>query len=230
MNAVLRQWCGACQAATKTWIDKYSTSHCEGYEPEVTWTGDDDDDDGRTRMTMTETGPRSVSFTVTGRPVPQGSKRVFRNYWTGEPVMKEMAGERLSDWRSAVRDTAVGVMLGMTPGVARVPLTGPLAACLWFTMRKPSTAPKTRRIWPDKRPDLDKLVRAALDGLTGPVFRDDAQVIVLVTMEAYPGEGAMALPHPGVIAEVSQVEDDNSLAVFFGRIARSFEIAGEDGD
>lgn len=154
---------------------------------------------------MTETAPRSVSFTVAGRPVPQGSKRAFVNYWTGQPVMKEMAGERLSDWRSAVRDAAVRVMLGMAPGAAREPLTGPLSVSLAFTLRKPSTAPKTRRTYPDKRPDLDKLVRAALDALTGPLFADDAQVIALVAAKLYPGEGLGALPHPGVMVTVQQI-------------------------
>jgi Holliday junction resolvase RusA-like endonuclease len=156
---------------------------------------------------MTETGPRVVSFTVTGRPVPQGSKRAFVNYWTGQPVMKEMAGERLSDWRSAVRDAAVRVMLGMAPGAARVPLTGPLSVSLAFTLPKPKSAPKTRRTWPDKRPDLDKLVRAVLDGLTGPLFADDAQVILLEAHKAYPGEGIAALLHPGVRVAVRQIGD-----------------------
>jgi hypothetical protein len=45
MTVVLRQWCGKCQAVTETWTDKYGTAHCEGCEPEATWTGDDDDYD-----------------------------------------------------------------------------------------------------------------------------------------------------------------------------------------
>jgi Holliday junction resolvase RusA-like endonuclease len=157
--------------------------------------------------TMSETGPRVVSFTVAGLPAPQGSKRAFVNYRTGKPVVLEMAGAKLSDWRSAVRDAAVGVMLGMAPGAARVPLTGPLSVSLAFTLPKPKSAPKTRRTYPDKRPDLDKLVRAVLDGLTGPLFADDAQVILLTAGKLYPGEGFVALPHPGVMVTVKQIGD-----------------------
>jgi Holliday junction resolvase RusA-like endonuclease len=156
---------------------------------------------------MTETGPRSVSFTVAGLPAPQGSKRAFVNHRTGKAVVMEMAGAKLSDWRSAVRDTAVGVMLGMAPGAARGPLTGPLSVSLAFTLPKPKSAPKTRRTWPDKRPDLDKLVRATLDGLTGPLFADDAQVILLEAGKLYPGEGTAALPYPGVRVAVKQIGD-----------------------
>jgi Holliday junction resolvase RusA-like endonuclease len=156
---------------------------------------------------MTESGPRAVSFTVAGLPAPQGSKRAFVNHRTGKPVVLEMGGAKLSDWRSAVRDTAVGVMLGMAPGAARVPLTGPLSVSLAFTLPKPKSAPKTRRTYPDKRPDLDKLVRATLDGLTGPLFADDAQVTVLLAAKLYPHEGAMALRHPGVAVVVEQIGD-----------------------
>jgi crossover junction endodeoxyribonuclease RusA len=156
---------------------------------------------------MTETGPRSVWFTVAGLPAPQGSKRAFVNHRTGKPVVLEMGGAKLSDWRRAVRDTAVGVMLGMTPGAARVPLTGPLSVSLAFMLPKPKSAPKTRRIYPDKRPDLDKLVRAVLDGLTGPLFADDAQVVSLAAYKAYAGDGIFPLPHPGVIVTVKQIGD-----------------------
>jgi crossover junction endodeoxyribonuclease RusA len=157
---------------------------------------------------MTETAPRCVSFTVAGLPAPQGSKRAFVNHRTGKPVVLEMGGAKLSDWRSAVRDTALGVMLGMTPGAAREPLAGPLSVSLAFTMRKPKSAPRTRRTYPDKRPDLDKLVRAVLDGLTGPLFADDAQVIFLSAWKLYPDEGFRALPRPGVMIAVKQIGED----------------------
>ena len=40
--------------------------------------------------------------------------------------------------------------------------------------RAPSSARLTRS-WPDVKPDIDKLARAVLDGITGIVIRDDAQ-------------------------------------------------------
>lgn len=152
---------------------------------------------------------RRVSFTVAGLPAPQGSKRAFANRHTGRIVVQEMSGQKLKDWRSDVRAEAFRVMLGMAPGEARVPLTGPLGVSLAFTLPKPKSAPKGRRTWPDKRPDIDKLVRSTLDGLTGPVFADDAQVIELQAWKYYAGDGAFPLPHPGVVVTVYQIGEDS---------------------
>lgn len=163
----------------------------------------------------TDTALRRVSFTVAGLPAPQGSKRAFVNRHTGKPVVLEMGGRKLTDWRADVRAEASRVMLGMAPGAARVPLTGPLGVSLAFTLPKPKSAPKGRRTWPDKRPDIDKLVRSTLDGLTGPVFADDAQVITLWAAKFYPLEdhGALklmpAMKCPGVNVDVWQIGEDS---------------------
>ena len=45
---------------------------------------------------------------------------------------------------------------------------------------------------PDRAPDLDKLVRAALDALTGIVFGDDGQVCELYAHKLY-GDGPGSL-------------------------------------
>lgn len=44
--------------------------------------------------------------------------------------------------------------------------------------------------WPTMRPDVDKLVRAVLDALTGVAYSDDSQVVQLVAQKRYcaPGE------------------------------------------
>jgi len=44
-------------------------------------------------------------------------------------------------------------------------------------------------IYPDKRPDLTKLIRAVEDALTGIVWRDDAQVVMQRAAKLY-GEPA----------------------------------------
>ena len=36
-----------------------------------------------------------------------------------------------------------------------------------------------------KRPDIDKLARAALDALSGVIWRDDSQVVELVASKSY---------------------------------------------
>jgi Holliday junction resolvase RusA-like endonuclease len=34
-----------------------------------------------------------------------------------------------------------------------------------FTLKKPRSAPKRRPSWPDRRPDIDKLLRSTFDAL-----------------------------------------------------------------
>lgn len=155
-------------------------------------------------MATTET-LRRVSFTVAGLPAPQGSKRAFANHKTGKIVVTEMSGQKLKEWRSDVRDAAFRMMLGNAVGTERLPLSGPLGVSLAFTLPKPKSAPKNRRTWPDKRPDLDKLVRSTLDGLTHSVMADDSQVIMLEAFKYYPGEGSFALDYPGVNLTVWQI-------------------------
>lgn len=145
---------------------------------------------------------------MAGLPAPQGSKRAFLNRHTGKPVVLEMGGQKLKEWRSIVRDVAVKFMLEEFHGVGRKPLTGPLGVSLAFTLPKPKSAPKTRRTWPDKRPDLDKLVRSTLDGLTGPVFADDSQVVQLNTWKNYPdGPAGLCLDYSGVIVGIWQIAE-----------------------
>ena len=53
---------------------------------------------------------------------------------------------------------------------------------LVFIFNKPKTV---KRNEPYVRPDLDKLIRAVLDGLTGVAYEDDQQVVRLTAQKAY---------------------------------------------
>ena len=112
---------------------------------------------------------RTVSFQVVGTPVPQGSTRAF--VVNGRAVTTSKT-RNLVEWRRAIADGA-----RQANGFAD-PLEGPLSVTVYFTLRRPKSAPR-REVWPAKRPDLDKLVRAVLDGLSvdAQVIRDDAQVV-----------------------------------------------------
>ena len=81
-------------------------------------------------------------------------------------------------------------------------LEGPVGIVLDFGIPKPKSAPKTRRVWPDKRPDLDKLSRSVLDALTYVIFADDSQVVHLRATKDY---GA-----PGVAVEIHRVFDNDT--------------------
>jgi crossover junction endodeoxyribonuclease RusA len=124
-----------------------------------------------------------IEITVYGQPAAQGSKR-----HVGHGVMVEMS-KKVAPWRQDVKAAAEKEMTG------RPALAGPLHLSVCFTLPKPKSAPK-RRQWPATRPDLDKLVRSTLDGLTGPLFADDALVVRLDAMKVYLGHDD-ALQWPG---------------------------------
>ena len=134
----------------------------------------------------------TVSVTVVGTPAPQGSKRHI-----GRGVMIE-SSKAVKPWREAVKTAALDVMDG------RPALDGPLVVRMVFTLRKPASAPKKRRTWPDRTPDLSKLIRATEDALTeAGVWADDARVVEYErAAKVFPGEDAEALHLPGVRIEV----------------------------
>jgi Holliday junction resolvase RusA-like endonuclease len=69
-----------------------------------------------------------------------------------------------------------------------------------FTLPKPTSAPKTRKTWPDRMPDLSKLIRSTEDSITDAgLWEDDARIVEFARMaKVFPGEDADALSTPGV--------------------------------
>ena len=131
----------------------------------------------------------TIMFQVHGLPAPQGSTRAF--VVKGKPIITSTA-KGLSAWRRLVADVAQDF-------APEQPWQGPVGIDLHFGLPQPKSAPKTRRVWPDKRPDLDKLTRAVLDALTYVVFADDSQVVEIRATKDY---GA-----PGVAVEVHRIMD-----------------------
>lgn len=119
----------------------------------------------------------------------------------GRGVMVE-SSKALKPWREAVKAAALDAMAGAPP------LDGPLAARMVFTLRKPASAPKRRRTWPDRTPDLSKLVRATEDALTDAgVWTDDARVVEYSRLaKVFPGDDAEALHIPGVSVTVGPLD------------------------
>jgi len=118
-----------------------------------------------------------ITIRVNGTPAPQGSKRAFVNKGTGRVNMVE-SSSAVKPWREAVRaetQRALGQL-----GHGEIPAPGtPTAIDIQFRLPRPRSAPKKVTL-PAKRPDLDKLARAVLDGLVaGGALADDAQVTCL---------------------------------------------------
>lgn len=131
-----------------------------------------------------------ISFQVHGLPIAQGSTRSW--LVNGKPVITSSA-KGLATWRRLVADVAQRF-------APEEPWRGPVGVELHFGLPKPKSAPKRRRVWPDKRPDLDKLTRAVLDALTYVVFADDSQVVKIDASKDY---GA-----PGVVIDVRRIETE----------------------
>ena len=78
----------------------------------------------------------------------------------------------------------------------RLPYLGPVRVEITFGLSRPAAHYRTGKyaghirdsapVWPGGRPDLDKLVRALLDGLTmGGAWSDDSQVVQLTASKIY---------------------------------------------
>ncbi len=116
------------------------------------------------------------------RAVPVGGGGRFRHISTGS--------RGLAFWRQRIADAAQAAM-GDRPL-----LEGPLALSVVFSLQRPKSRPKKHR-WPDRRPDLSKLLRAVEDALSGVVYADDAQVCQLFVSKRYAGAPELRLPRPG---------------------------------
>lgn len=109
-----------------------------------------------------------ISFRVDGKPIPQGSMKVIQGH------IIHSQGSALAAWRASV---GLGAKLA-----GAKPHGDPVEISLIFIMARPRTV---TRLEPSVPPDLDKLVRAVLDGLTAIAYRDDAQVCTLTATKEY---------------------------------------------
>lgn len=123
-----------------------------------------------------------VQFSVPGIPATQGSTRA---YIRGGRAVVTHANEKTIPWRHTIGHTANLELEGRyaapgSPVTVTVDFVLPRPASHWLKtggLRK--TAPRYPRL------DLDKLVRAVLDALTGVAWHDDSQVTDLIAGKGY---------------------------------------------
>jgi crossover junction endodeoxyribonuclease RusA len=148
----------------------------------------------------------TFTLSVTGEPIPQGSKSRSR---TGH--MYE-ANKRTAPWRKLVRARAEEKVAEL----GHEPYDGPLRVHIVFRMPRPkshfgtgrnSALLRERAPWhPRSKPDIDKLARAILDALTtAGVWTDDCRVVELHLRKRYAGGGPEG--GPGVLIDVEQLTD-----------------------
>lgn len=142
---------------------------------------------------------------VRGTPAPQGSKR-----HVGGGRMVEQS-PHLATWRAVVSQYAAAARYTSPEWPSADELKGrPLALHAVFTLARPAGHWRTGRFshllrdsapqQPGSRPDLDKLLRAVMDGLTdaGAIW-DDSQVVSITADKSYPGGHIDALDSPGAV-------------------------------
>jgi crossover junction endodeoxyribonuclease RusA len=109
-------------------------------------------------------------FSVAGLPIPQGSLKMAN----GNII--HVKDKELRAWRTDIGNTARNC------GVEIIEKDRGAIIDLMFCMPKPSSV---KRPIPSTRPDLDKLIRAVLDALTGIAYIDDGQVVEITASKIY---------------------------------------------
>lgn len=143
-----------------------------------------------------------ITIIAYGSPAPQGSKK-FVGMINGRGMLAE-SSKHVKPWRE---DVAAAARAAMDYG-RRPKLDGPLRVRMVFTLPKPTSAPKRKRTYPMRTPDLSKLARSTEDALTtAGVWADDARVVQYDRLaKVYPGEDPEALELTGVRIEISAME------------------------
>lgn len=109
-----------------------------------------------------------TTFRVFGLPQPKGSTRAFIR--KGRAIVTSDNRE-LKPW-------AQNVALSAHVSGIRVIEKGPVKIEVQFVLPRPRSV-KRGQAFQCVRPDLDKLLRAVLDALTGVAWTDDGQVAVI---------------------------------------------------
>lgn len=144
------------------------------------------------------------TFEVKGLPVTKGSMRGFvvkgKGKGKGKPraVVVPANSDRLKDWMADLRHAM--------QAFPHAPLDEAVAVdCLFRLVRPQSLAKRVSR--PVKQPDVDKLVRAVFDAMTGVVVVDDARITDLVARKRFAG-GEFG---PGLYATVTWGEGQEEM-------------------
>lgn len=119
-----------------------------------------------------------IQFSVHGEAKAKGSATSFYSAKQGRTFSHQATST--VEWGRQVKYQAQEAVKDM-PTL----MEGPLVVSIDFLLPKPASAPKKKEIFPVKRPDLDKLIRAVLDGMTGILYRDDSQVVSIFARKTY---------------------------------------------
>lgn len=124
----------------------------------------------------------SLVFTVYGKPQPQGSLKAFKR---GKRIIVTSDNAKLKPWRQQVAATAQAAAIDQK--FLRIPRPHPVALRVVFYFEPPK---RNRLKHKTTRPDLDKLLRATKDALSGVCYDDDSQVTRVYELSKHFGSPA----------------------------------------
>ena len=129
-----------------------------------------------------------VNFTVYGIARPKGSMRAFV---AGNRAVVTNNNPSTKHWQNLVATMA------QQNRPSKI-FEDAVSVKLEFQFIRPKSIKESQRPFPIVAPDIDKLQRCILDGLTGIIYKDDCQVTNVVASKSYGDE-------PMVIVEVREV-------------------------
>jgi Holliday junction resolvase RusA-like endonuclease len=138
----------------------------------------------------------TIEFVVLGEPSPEGSTKAFYIEKLNRAVITHQNQKGLQAWRNRVATEAQRAIVDR-PWVSDCGCA--YAVDVDFVLSRPPSIPWHRRLHPTVKPDIDKLVRAINDALTGIMFPDDCQVVSMRVSKDY-NDGV----RPGAYIKVSR--------------------------
>jgi len=122
-----------------------------------------------------------IQFTAYVKPEPQGSAKAF--VIAGKARVTS-DNRKLKPYRSEVTGCAIQACEQRNIAMPYAGQHQPVGVRLVFSFRRPESLPRKHTL-PARKPDIDKLVRATLDALTGVLFYDDGQVVQVSAVKQY---------------------------------------------
>lgn len=141
----------------------------------------------------------TITITVLGEPSPEGSTRAFYLKKLNRTVTTHQNQKSLEAWRNRVATEAQRALEGRewTSDCASAYIVD-----VDFVLSRPPSVPEHKRLHPIVKPDIDKLVRAINDALTGILFIDDCQVVSMKVSKDYSDDR-----RPGAYIVVSRFQN-----------------------
>jgi len=144
--------------------------------------------------------PDPIRIHVRGEPIAQPRPRVV-NIGGRARAISAPRKHPVNDWKRRI-------MVALATQFDGEPLDGPLTLDCTFLMPRPKRLYRKKdpssKVWHISRPDLDNIIKAVKDALTGIVWRDDSQICELnIRKWHHEKEG-----HPAAILEVRRCLSD----------------------